>query len=74
MHFFLIILAQKYIFNNKGTDWWKHISREWNCPTGLLLVKMGFSPKAPCQQTDLTQKSDGVYLELMDRHEKDMSA
>lgn len=29
---------------------------------------------AHCQQTDLMQKSNGVYLELMDKYEKDMSA
>lgn len=28
---------------------------------------------AHCQQTDLMQKSNGVYLELMDKYEKDVS-
>lgn len=28
---------------------------------------------AHCQQTDLMQKTNGVYLELMDKYEKDVS-
>lgn len=59
--------------------WWKLISRERNCPIWVTLVEIEFFSKhtaslAHCQQTDLTQKSNGIYLELTDKDEKDMPA